>query len=76
MVGIFYKSTKVALATEMEGIFVFRDMPITKGKQAVYSLDCILNNNFDNIPLVVTDEARKKQHLNQLAKGEMFVWNL
>lgn len=76
MVGIFYKSIKVGLATQMEGISVFCGMPITKGKQAVYSLDCILNNNVDNIPLVVTDEAGKKQYLNQLVKGEMFVWNL
>lgn len=53
MFDIFYKSTKVAEAKEMEGIFQFHNKPITKGKQPIYALECLLNSNFEQIPLLV-----------------------
>ena len=76
MVDIFYKSAKVALATEIEDIYQFHNKPIIIGKQALYSLDCLLDNKFEQIPLVVTDGSEDKEYLNQLSKGELFVWNL
>lgn len=76
MFDIFYKSTKVAEAKEMEGIFQFHNKPITKGKQPIYALECLLNSNFEQIPLLVGDHIEGRIYLNQLMKGEMFVWNL
>ena len=39
-------------------------------------MDCLLDNKFEQIPLVITDSSEEKEYLYQLSKGELFVWNL